>query len=247
LNHFLKEGGFVSSPLFACNLELRESGETMARVLGIGGSHYRQGADPTHFIAPLGDFLQDVESFRIFCVIIEPHGVRRWREIIERMRLRNPLKWMLVRHPYEVARSFYNYRSSIASAHENPLALHSRSLADYVASREISDSWLIRNLLDLPDSTALSEEEILRAQETLSDFKIKDISLALSLLDSIFSECYGISSADISARAREFVRMNASDGAKVHLYDLPGGVQKEFLKRTQADLRLYGWAVDSER
>ena len=245
LNHYLKASGY-SRPLdFARNLNITDGGSTILRVLGVGEcSGFERGDDPTHFKVSLGDFVTARDSFQIFAIVIEPHGFRRWEEALLKMGVVAPLKWMLVRHPYEVARSFFYYITSPASNHEAQRpALGSRSLVEYIGSREVSDSWLIRNLLDLPDSTLIGDAEIGRAQEVLSDFKVKDIMLALPLIDSVFLQCYNISSADVSLRARKYVRMNASDGAKVHFYDLPREVQETFLKRAEPDLRLYGWAV----
>ena len=98
------------------------------------------------------DFL---ESIILHKVDVLPNGFRFVDEFVKLFNVNDFgfLMYTTIRDPFERAVSLYNYINSSISSHEpNHKSLGLLTFDQYISSSEAEDSWLIRNLLDLPDS-----------------------------------------------------------------------------------------------
>ena len=65
-----------------------------------------------------------------------------------------------------------------------------KTFEEYLNSYQLEDSWLIRNLINIPDSREITEEDYYQACFILDQFKIKDISKTDFLINEAFIEYY---------------------------------------------------------
>lgn len=143
-----------------------------------------------------------LESIIVHKVDVLPDG---FRCVDEFMKLFNAndfafLMYTTIRDPFDRAVSLYNYVNSSISSHEpNHKSLNFLTFDQYISSSEVEDSWLIRNLLDLPNSKKILDENAYHLFCEIFDLfrscKVQDVDI---LLDKVYKVCDGLVFSDIN-------------------------------------------------
>jgi SAM-dependent methyltransferase len=163
----------------------------------------------------------------LFAATILPHGVAKQKEINEILSLatkRTLKKYTILRDPLDREVSFYNYIKSSFSNHENKnvIEIKSTSLNEFLSSSEVSDSFLIKNILDIGDAE-IEIEDYKKACEALDDFELFDIKKTKKAVKKIFEECYNIKNISLKN-----INKNKSLGDKPKLENLEPEITDKF-------------------
>ncbi len=187
----------------------------------------------------------DVEVFSISVDPITP-GLAVSRLAIDKImsasKRDHQLNFTVLRDSYERCKSLYNYLKSDRSKHEPTHgSIVSQNFLDFLASNEVEDSWLIRNILDMPEDQIIEPYHLTLAHEWLQHFRISDMSSVDTLIDSVFHGCYGILQRDIEPNvvATNINKNKSRRKVKYEFSDLPAEIQQTFLDRTYWDRKLY--------
>jgi len=144
------------------------------------------------------DFL---ESIILHKVDVLPNGFRFVDEFVKLFNVNDFgfLMYTTIRDPFERAVSLYNYINSSISSHEpNHKSLGLLTFDQYISSSEAEDSWLIRNLLDLPDSEILNENVYQLFCEIFNLFRTCEVHDIDVLLDEVYKICDDLVFSDIN-------------------------------------------------
>jgi len=103
-----------------------------------------------------------VNSVDIFCCSVSSHGFRKFSILSEifNKKFYNFHPFAVLRDdPLDHAISHFNYVHDDMSSHEDSYkSIKETAFKDYISSIQIEDSWLIRNILDVPDQESLTDE-----------------------------------------------------------------------------------------
>jgi hypothetical protein len=150
-----------------------------------------------------------------------------------------PIYYMTMRDSFSTCQSLYNYLNSEKSNHElTHGSIKFSNFSDYLKSTKLSDSWLIRVLMNISDNESITEDHFNSACETLDNvqiFNIKDVEL---LIDEMLAEYCYIKRKDMPA-SQIRVRKNEMNAPKIAFSELDDETKKAFMKRTRFDRRLY--------
>lgn len=193
----------------------------------------------------IDSFLQELKNkkIKLFSIIIESRGLKYIKdnlyEIICKQHGSFPFYYAIFRNPYDRALSMYHYITSSKSVHElTHKAITSKTFTDYIKSDKLEDSWLIRNLNNIPDYENITENDFNDACSILNNFKINDILNVNQLIDDVFFNCYGITISNIVTN--EIIDKNiTSYKNKICFEELDEETKKIFLNRTELDQKLY--------
>ena len=228
------------------NIEIMKGNQVLVRIIALDikniclSNHKFEisKSDITNFKINFEEI--NIETFNeveIISVTIKSAGFRYWKNILKKIGINSSKKWTIIRDPFEVARSLYFYLNSSDSFHELTHGLiNYNTFEDYLKSYSLSDSWLIRNILNLSDDKDLTDDDYLMTLEELKDFEIFNSNQVDSAIDKIFKECHNISINDININKS---RSNTSNHTGVKLEDLDDETQNIFLQRTKYDRKLY--------
>ena len=165
------------------------------------------------------------------------------QKIIQTCEREKAINFTLLRDPYERAASLFYYLKSEDSSHEpNHNCLESEHFEQFLLSRELEDSWFLRNLIGLNWNEEIQQEHFdLACSKYLQHFAISDISGVDNLIDSVFYDSYGIRQTDVEDRV---VQANISKNSttkkiKIPFYGLDLTTQQTFLDRTYWDRKLW--------
>jgi hypothetical protein len=147
----------------------------------------------------------------------------------------------ILREPFDRCQSMYSYITSSSSSHEPTHgAIKFKTFEEYLNSYQLEDSWLIRNLINIPDSNReITEEDYEQACFILNRFKIKDITSTNSLIDDVFFQCYEIDTNTIKNELNTFNKNVTLNKQKFYFDQLNEKTKQFFLNRTKFDRRLY--------
>ena len=214
-------------------------------------SRYPNAEDPTTNIIPEDDFLNFIENGDIipFCVIVDPMNPG-WMEarkcidlIVEKSKREHALHFTVLRDPYERAQSLFHYLTSDESSHEPTHdSIESKNFKDYIQSNEVEDSWFLRSILDMPDSSIIEPYHLTFAHEGyLKHFRIEDTSKVDDLINNVFHGAYGIQQSDVEDHVVQsnLDRNATSNKLKIKFKDLDSNIQQKFLDRTYWDRKLW--------
>jgi|LakMenEpi03Aug12_release.lakeMendotaPanAssembly.Ray.scaffolds.fasta_scaffold00095_5 hypothetical protein len=198
-------------------------------------------------ITDLDPVLNEIKNGNLFLfsVFIEPRGVKLIKQgvfenIFDKIN-KIPIYFTIFRHPYDRVLSLYNYIKSGASKHEaTHQSIRFETFEEYISSNEIEESWLIRNLCDLPPFRPIIENDFEVACSILKKFQIENISNTDKIIDSVFTECYDCTRSII--KEGTVLDKNAtvySENLKLELSSLSKEAMDKFLERIMFDRRLY--------
>jgi hypothetical protein len=214
-------------------------------------NQYPIDSDQTTNIIPEDDFLNFIKNGDIipFCVIVDPMEPG-WKEarkcidlIIEKSKRKHALHFTVLRDPYKRAQSLFHYLTSEESAHEPTHdSIQAKNFEDYIQSDEVEDSWFLRSLMDMPDSSIIEPYHLTLAHEGyLKHFRISDTSKVDDLINNVFHGAYGIQQSDVEDHVIELNlhRNSTPNKLKIKFEDLDPSIQQKFLDRTYWDRKFW--------
>ena len=156
--------------LSACCLDIFYKGACIVSLLvndfsniKVNFKEFKQLTDHSYSI-DLMDFLKCMNNINvfIFSILINSSGVNLSLMPIVDVICGNfklkPMFFSCLRKPLDKAFSMFNYLTSEKSKHEPTyLAFTSLAFSKFIQTYEVEDCWLIRKLLQLPDSSCITE------------------------------------------------------------------------------------------
>lgn len=196
-------------------------------------------------------FIDCIESkdVEIFCIAVEPVLIG-WRSARSAINLllqaslrKSLLDFVVLRDPYERAQSIFNYLHDKNSSHEpTHNAIESHNFIDYIHSLQLEDSWFLRSVINIPESTIIEPYHLTLAHERwLKNFYISDITQVDSLINKVFNDAYGISQLDIEDQflKNNIYKNETSYTFKIEFKDLNKVTQQKFLDHTYWDRKIW--------
>jgi len=187
------------------------------------------------------------KRFFVFALIIEADGFSFFRQglmvLFNQILDTTSVCYMILREPFDRAKSMYSYINSTFSAHEpTHNNIKSKTFHDYINSSELEDSWLIRNLVGVSNNEEIQNTHYNDTCKLLHTFKIKDISKVDDLINEVFLECHNIAQSSIPDH---MIDINLNNNSKKNILDtislnsLDEHTKNTFLKRTHYERLLY--------
>ena len=153
-----------------------------------------------------------------------------------------PYEFIILREPYSLTKSFYNYLSSDKSIHEPTNTVFNFSkFEDYLNSSKLQGSWLIRNFLNISNEIAVTKEHFNMTCGILDSMLVNDMSDVDYTILTVIEDCFNIVDKDIINKIPE-IRKTRNIGIHVQdikFDDLEEKTKSHFLTQTRWDLKLY--------
>jgi hypothetical protein len=147
-------------------------------------------------------------------------------------------EFLSLRDPYERILSLFSYLKSAQSSHESTSGIFDgMEIVDYLNSDYLEGSWLIRNLLNIPNETPIIKQHFDSACEILDNFLISDIKNVDSLLSRVFGYCYGIK--DCSTKQQEIYSNKTKIKVECDFDSLDQQTKDHFNNQTKWDRLLF--------
>ena len=147
-----------------------------------------------------------------------------------------PYEFLLLREPYLRIQSLYSYIQSSDSNHEDTNnSFGDKSFIEYLNSSHLEGSWLIRALLDIPNSVVVQQEHYDKTCKILDQMHVSNMSDVRGTLDKVFYNCYGIT--DINNA--EVVANKTQNKIDITFSSLDEGTRIAFLNQAKWDIELY--------
>jgi len=188
------------------------------------------------------DLTEDIlQRLSIHSVVIEGRGFRCTETSLKSLFLFlakfNLHKFIILREPFSREQSLYNYLTSDKSKHERSHGVFkSGSFQEHVMSKQLRDSWLIRNLLNIPNGVKLTEDDFNKACEILQNFNIYDAKDTDKAVKEAMLKCFNMQDFDIESLAN---RKHDNIYKKIKFEDLSIDAQNQFKERKLWDQKLY--------
>lgn len=189
--------------------------------------------------------LKILKGVTLHSVFIEGRGFRLTGTLLEPLlKFLNKLdlyKFIILRDPFSREQSLYHYLTSDKSKHEQTHGrLVSPSFREHVMSNQLQDSWLIRNLVNIPNGIVLTEEHLNGAVEILESFNKYDAKDTDKALDDVLLKCFNIENFN-----KEDLKDRKNDNVykKMRFKDLTHAERKTFQKKKYLDNALYSNSV----
>jgi hypothetical protein len=230
------------------SIQLIEDGFIVARFL-LGDPEYKIDCNESFKKLTKNDFSINLSncsigSFKqvfLFGVIIESLGFRIKNKILNLINNEiTPYQFLILRDPFSIAQSVYGYNMGEESVHDyNHNKFKAKSFEDYILSSEISDSWLIRTLLNIKDSEPILEQHFIEVCSQLDGMKVYDITQVDNAIEEAILTCYQLDINTFSLKEWDYIEKNATKTKKINFESLSKKHQEVFLERTKWDKRLY--------
>ena len=144
---------------------------------------------------------------------------------------------LILREPFSREQSLYHYLTSDKSKHECSHGIFkSSSFGEHVVSKQLQDSWLIRNLLNIPNGVKLTEDNFNKACEILQNFNIYDAKDTDKAVKGVMLKCFNMQDFDIEPLAN---RKHDNMYKKIKFEELSLDAQNQFKERKFWDQKLY--------
>jgi len=181
-----------------------------------------------------------LQNVFLFGIIIESNGFKQKKDILDLFSNYDLHQFLILRDPFSRAQSIYNYNKSGESLHDYSHGLvSSPTFEQYVSSKELEDSWLIRNLNSLEDVIPLDEIHFNQTKIILDDFKVYDIKDTDKAIQKTFLECYNFDTKQIKLNPWDTFTKNETNTKKVKFEELSPETRQVFMERTYWDNKLY--------
>jgi hypothetical protein len=189
-----------------------------------------------------------LDNVFVFGLIIESNGFRIHQEILNVLKRHDVYKFLILRDPFSRTQSIYNYNTSETSKHDY---CHGKSVfntfEEYILSEYLPDSWLIRNLVQIKDTTPLEEDHFNCAKTILKDFQVYDIKDTDKAIREAFIKCYNFDVQNIQLNPWDTVTKNETDIKKIRFEDLSQQSQETFKQRTFWDYELIKYFLNNNQ
>jgi len=188
------------------------------------------------------DLTEDIlQRLSIHSVVIEARGFRDTETSLKSLFLFlakfNLHKFLILREPFSREQSLYNYLTSDKSNHENTHGIFkSSSFEEHIMSKQLQDSWLIRNLLNIQHGVNLTEDTFNKAREVLQNFKIYDAKDTDKAVKEVILKCFNIQNFDTQSSVS---KKHDNIYKKIKFEELSLDAQNQFKERKFWDQKLY--------
>ena len=146
-------------------------------------------------------------------------------------------KFIILREPFSREQSLYHYLTSDKSKHEKTHGIFkSDSFQEHIVSKQLQDSWLIRNLSGISSEVELTENYFNRSCEVLNNFNVYDTKDTDTAIKEMLLKCFNIQEFDIESVAN---KKHDNIYIKIKFEDLPVDVQNTFKERKYWDQKIY--------
>ena len=137
-----------------------------------------------------------VDDLDIFSIIVCAEGFRSYKRdlypILEKSGL-STHETVYLRDEFERTKSLYNYIQSPQSSHETTHnVFRFNSLSDYINSDHLEDSWLVKNLLDLPDGQDVTDVHMNKLYDILDNMSVQSIDNIENDIKRVLAEYKGL-------------------------------------------------------
>lgn len=188
------------------------------------------------------DLTEDIlQRLSIHSVVIEARGFRDTETSLKSLFLFlakfNLHKFLILREPFSREQSLYNYLTSDKSNHEHThAAFTSSSFQEHIMSKQLQDSWLIRNLLNIQHGVNLTEDTFNKAREVLQNFKIYDAKDTDKAVKEVILKCFNIQNFDTQSSVS---KKHDNIYKKIKFEELSLDAQNKFKEQKLWDKKLY--------
>ena len=188
------------------------------------------------------DLTEDIlQRLSIHSVFIEGRGFRHTETSLKSLFLFlakfSLHKFTILREPFSREQSLYNYLTSEKSKHEYSHGIFkSASFEEHLVSKQLQDSWLIRNLSDIPTSEKLTEDHFNIACEKMRNLKAYDIKDTDEAIKEALLKCFNIQDFNTDTVAN---KKHENKYKKIKFSELPLDTQNIFKKRKYWDQKLH--------
>jgi hypothetical protein len=111
-------------------------------------------------------------NFEVLSIIVEPNGLAGSDNYINLLVSdKNIDKIILLRRPINKTQSLFYYLRDVGNWESTSKVHQNMSFCDYVNSDLISDSWIIREIVNLSKEQPITEEDYIKCQKYLEKFK----------------------------------------------------------------------------
>jgi hypothetical protein len=159
--------------------------------------------------------LKALTSFKIFCIIIRPDGfaITIWKHILKVLKIspESCIKFFILRNPFELIQSTFNYLKSKNSIHEPTHGITKNiSLENFIKSNYSSDSWIIRSMFAIPDNKNIKESDFEKFLEFIveQNFYVFKLEKLIQGINKVFNICYGLTTFNLNMRQRNECKTN---------------------------------------
>lgn len=212
----------------------------------IMGSHRKVFKDSQYLYLDY-EKIEILNRLNIFAAVVEPHGFVLHNEFIEKFNSLNFKSFIPLREPYDKMKSLYFYLNNDKSKHEDTHGLFGKlSFENYLSSHHVEDSWLIRNILNLPDNAEITEKDYHDTIKILENFIVYPFQDIQKTIDKIFLECWGVTTSQIDSETLKSLDRFKNESAKnnIKLSDLSDDARNKFLSRSYWSYKLYNHYMD---
>ena len=150
-------------------------------------------------------------------------------------------EFIMLREPFSREQSLYNYLTSDKSKHEHSHKIFkSICFEEHIMSKQLQDSWLIRNLVNIPNKVKLTEDNFNKARNILQKFNVYDVKDTDKAIKEILLKCFNIQEFNTEALAH---KKHDNIYKKIKFEELPLDVQTTFKERKYWDQKLYNYFI----
>jgi hypothetical protein len=189
------------------------------------------------------DLTDDIlQNLSVYSVFVEGRGFRYIKTLLEPLfrflsAKFNLYKFTILREPFSREQSLYHYLTSDKSKHEPTHGrFTSSSFEEHLASKQLQDSWIIRNLSNEPAVKIITQKHFDEAREILKTINIYNIKDVEKVIEDILFKCFNVQGFDKKLAESS---KNNSVYVKIKFNDLPPETQKIFNEKKYWELKLY--------
>lgn len=220
-------------------IDVHQNDSSIFRFLYIGdpptsGSYTK--LNPICYKVDINDL--DISDKNIFFVKVSDEGFRNYKETLYSIlpEYIEPYEFIFLRDVYERVQSLYTYIQSPDSAHEpTHRAFGGKSFIEYLNSSQLEGSWLIRNIHNLPNNIAVTQEHFNKTCELLDNMRVYNTTETSTALAEVYKECYNIDTSNI----KEQIYNKTANKIDVPFDSLDDQTQHAFLNQTKWDQLIY--------
>lgn len=192
------------------------------------------------------DLTEDIlQKLSIHSVFIEGRGFRHTETSLKSLFLFlaqfKLYEFIMLREPFSREQSLYHYLTSDKSKHEHSHNIFkSICFEDHIMSNQLQDSWLTRNLANIPNNVELTEDHFNKACNILQKFNVYDVKDTDKAIKEMLLKCFNIQEFNIESVAD---KKHDNIYKKIKFEELPLDVQTTFKKRKYWDQKLYNYFI----
>lgn len=185
-----------------------------------------------------------LENLDVKLIIITPIGFRNYKKQIYNL---IPTKistreFICLRSPYDRLQSLYSYKYQQSNNYRHktsPVSSH-LTFIEYINSNLLEECWLIKNILDIPDSTLLTEDHYNKACSILDNFDLMDFNNISNDASQFYNKYYKTHIKDTNNLPTFKHKINVTgDKIDIDFNMLDVKTQNNFTERQKWDIKLF--------